>query len=153
MPGIEFPNGDTFQTQKITATNRTGGALAVGGVYALDVTLSQTESSTAQKALGNVVAVAAGNIDGILVVALDTLADNETGLFVLDGPTLALVDGGTLDVAAGDKLIPTAASNALTKSGATTDIVAAKALAANTGTAALKAVYFHGVIRPQGTAS
>jgi hypothetical protein len=151
MPGIEFPNGDTFQAYKITATNRTGAALSKGGVYALDLTQSATETTDAKKALGNVVKVAAGNIDGILVIATEDLADDETGLFVVEGPCLALVDGGTIDVAAGDKLIPTAASINLTKSDAITDIVAGKALEANTGAAALKMIYFHGVIRPQGT--
>lgn len=104
--------------------------------------------------MGNLVAVDATNIDGILCVAETALADDETGLVVVEGPVMALVDGGTLDVLIGDKLIPTAASINLTKSAATTDVVCAKAWEGNTGAAALKLIYLMGFIQsPDGTAT
>lgn len=142
--GVQFA-GDSFPATKITITNKTGGALVVGGVYALDITGSI--ATTVREKLTFVVAVSAGNLKGILVVATKALAEGDTGEAVVFGPVDALVDGGTTDVAAGDRLKAVAASNALIKAGeaaGSVDTAVAKALEANTGAAALKSIFFMG---------
>jgi hypothetical protein len=120
--------------------NRTGTTLAKGEVVALDIADTEAVNNPPLQ-LNNVVLVAAGNIDGILAVVDVGGADDEEVKVIIGGPCQALVDGGTLDVAKGDKLIATAASKNLTRSDATTDIVHARSLEANTGAAALKWIY------------
>jgi hypothetical protein len=152
--GIQYAGTIGFAAEYVYLYNRTGGATVVGGVYAIDVSRVQAESTDAASAMSNATPVAAANIDGILVIADQIVADNEIGRFIVNGPALALVDGGTTDVLVGDKLIAAAASTSLVKSGATTDVVHAIAIDGNTGTAALKTVYWLGgwSTRP-GTAS
>lgn len=92
----------------IAATNRTGGALVIGGVYALDHTQSDADSTDAETGAGNVVAVDSGHINCDLVIATDTLADNASGSFIAASPHTQVMVEGTTDVAKGDVLIPVA---------------------------------------------
>lgn len=117
LPGVIQFNNDNFQAVKIGFINKTGGALVKGGVYALDVNQADAYSTTAQKSLFALKAVAAGNINGVLVVAEKATPSGEVGEGVVFGPCDALVEG-TTDVAAGDRLKATAAQNYLAKASA-----------------------------------
>jgi hypothetical protein len=129
-----------FAAAPTPVMNRTGGTRTKGDIVALD--LLNTEAATPPAQLGNAVPVAAGNIDGFLAVVLsESTADDEEMKVCVAGPCQAKVDGGTLDVGYGDKLIASAASYSLTRSDATTDVIHAKALETNSGSAALKWVY------------
>lgn len=147
LQGIQFA-GDSLEAGKIAVVNKTGGALTVGGVYALDLFRADADTTDVRTALKNLVAVSASNIDGILVIATKALADNEEGEAVVIGPVKALVDGDTTDVVVGDRLKATAASVNLTKASeaaGSVDVAVGKALEGNTATAALKTIYFMGL--------
>jgi hypothetical protein len=144
VKSIQMPGNSPLATRTGWFINKTGSALTTamkGRVLAVDTTNSVGETS-AGNITRNLVAPAAGNLDGKIVVANHEVEIPINGVFeaVIEGECEALVDGGTIDVAAGDKLIASAASSNFTKSDATTDIVWAIALEANTGTAALKRI-------------
>lgn len=130
-------------TVDIDVTNRTGSALVVGGVYAIDVTGSATESVSAETNLGNVVACATANLRGILCVALSALADDATGKVRIQGPVSALVDG-TTDVAEGDGLIPQNASPNLIKAAGLVNACGLALDAQTTNAGTLTKIYFDG---------
>jgi hypothetical protein len=143
--GVQF-NGDSFPSDKISIVNKTGGALVKGGIYALDLT--KTVATDTRGQLSYVVAVAAGNIGGILVVAEKALADGESGLGVVYGPTKVLVKADVTNIAAGDRLKAVAASTKAQKASAAAgslDIGVAKALEPATTDGALITVFFCGL--------
>lgn len=107
-----------FDNVSRLGTNKTGAAMVIGGVYALDVARTDASSTDADKAVGNVVAAATANLRGILVVALEAVPIGGTANFLVKGRTKVLVDG-TTDVAALDRLIPQNGSPNLVKQGAT----------------------------------
>lgn len=151
---IDFPSGQPFTAQLGLFHNRTGGTLVVGGVYAVDMAGTVSESNPFN-VLRNLVTPHADNIDGKVVIAQRALADKEKAAdFIMAGPATALVNGSGTSIAKGDKLIVTAGSNKLTKSGATTDNCVAWALAASSADNDLIPVLFFGASKtPQGTAS
>lgn len=153
--GIQWPGQNNFKAAPVVMFNRTGGNLVNGQLFAVD--LLNTESETVKSnILRNAVALSAGNLDGLVgVVQINdgrsVIADDESFDAIMEGPVLALVDGGTIDVLGGDKLTVAAAATSFTRSDATTDIVWARALEANTGAAALKLVYLMSAPTAPGT--
>ncbi len=140
--------------KKIIGTNRTGAALVVGGVYAVDVTGSATESTTADTNMGNIVACASANLRGFMVVATAATADDADGEFILQGVCQVLVDGGSIDIAEGDALIAQNASPNLIAQGTSgspgtgDSQIPACAISLGTqtsSTATLTTVYFDGM--------
>lgn len=152
--GIQMPSGQPVGGEPVLLFNRSGDDSVPGGVYALDVTGTHSETNPFNK-LRNAVEVAAGNIDGLLVVATDVTKPGEVSTrWTGGGPVKVLVNGNGTNIAAGDKLKPTAGENYLVKSSATTDVVVAIALESATTDGALIAVYFFGANQtPDGTAS
>lgn len=152
---IQWPGQGNFKSAPIVLYNRTGGLLVNGQVIAIDILNTENETILS-KIFGNAVAVSAGNVDGLIgVVQISdgraSIADDDTFDAVFEGPVLALVDGGTLDVAKGDKLLVVAAATSFTRSDATTDIIWATALEANTGAAALKLIFLRAAPTSPGT--
>lgn len=110
---------------QIKAINRTGSTLSIGGVYALDVAQTATESTTPEAGAQHVVATASTNLKRVLVVAMGATLDDAEGLFTLcSNDVQILTDGGTVDVAKGDPLIPQAASPNLLVQGASSLVTA-----------------------------
>lgn len=144
---IQLQGLGIFPTRRLLVTNRTGVTLTKGGVYAIDITGSDSTSIDANSNISNLVGVVTGNIKGFLVVADgDTpLIANATGTVLLEGVIGALVDG-TTDVAEGDSLIAQNGSINMIKQGATTTTpgcaLALDAQTANAGTLTL--TYFNG---------
>jgi len=132
-------------TRKIIGVNRMGSATVLGGVYAVDVTGSATESTDADSNLTSIVAVASANMRGWLVVADGVYADNEAGIYTLEGRCQVLVDG-TTDITEGLALIPVnAAANLITQGAGSLLVGCAIALEAYTDTpVVLKDVFFNG---------
>jgi len=130
-------------TKKLLVTNRTGGALVVGGYYAVDVTGGATESTSADTNLTNLVAAATANLRGIGVIATEAAADDADTVVTLTGRVSALVDG-TTDVVEGDRLIAQNASPNLIKQAGLFPGVgfALEAQATNAGT--LTDIFFDG---------
>lgn len=133
--------------------NRTGGALEVGDVVAIDVTGSATEAETyaafnsatdrsSAHPFNNAIAVGAAQDDGwILAVALEAVADDEEGKFALAGVVDIRIPDST---ASGAFLAPASGSDSLV---AEADGVArvAQAIAANSsGGVAATACIFNG---------
>lgn len=94
------------EEKTVILTNRTGGALLAGGIYAIDLVQSATESTSAELGAGNAVAVATANLNCPMVIALDTYSDDATGMFVLASPYVDALVEGTTDISIGDVLIP-----------------------------------------------
>lgn len=154
--------GQWFQRHRRRVMNRTGAVAVVGDVLALD--MLGTDAATAagdgvaqdgtldvQDAIyHNVVAVAAGNIDGLSVIVISLLsgagADNtELEVALCDQRIQCQVNGNSVNIAVGDSLIPVAASDALVKLAAAGEIPAvAYALEASTTDADLIDVTFFG---------
>jgi hypothetical protein len=134
-----------FDRVEVLGLNKTGGALTVGGVYALDVSRINGASVDQDTALSDVVATAAGNLRGFLVVALAATANNTVGRFLLKGFDKVLLDGTTA-IAAGDRLIPAAASINLIQQPATSLFVPCgfAVNAQGSAGAVLTAAYFDG---------
>ena len=161
--------GQWFQTHKRRVMNRTGTTLVLGDIAALDTLGTATETAAGQGVFGvtgldvqdaifhNIVAVAAGNIDGPLVVVTGLLSgagvDNtEVEVTLCSQRVQARVDGDTTDVAVGDRLEAVAAADNLRKLTVGPSIAdshpVAYALEANTGAIALKDVCFFGGLPP-----
>lgn len=157
--------GDIYITKKARVMNRSGAAVAVGDVLALD--MLGTDASTAAKAgvggvtLGNVyeaifhnaVAVAAGNIDGILCVVSSLLGNGGADDTQIEVTLMSqIVDCevyGDTDIAIGDRLAPVAAQTYLVKLTDAADTRGiAFALEAYTDAAAVvkKVCFFGGVL-------
>lgn len=134
-----------FDRLEIIGVNKTGGALTVGGVYSVDVTRGNGASTDADSGLSNIVAVAAGNLRGFLVVALKATAIGAVDRFLLKGYEKVLLDGTTA-IAAGDRLIAAAASINLIQQPATSLFVACgfAVNAQGSAGAVLTACYFDG---------
>lgn len=93
---ISFP-GDNFQASKILVKNVTAVDTVVGGVYALDLSQSDADTSGAsdpfRASTGNIVDVAAGNLRGIHVVTEKVIKAGESGEAVVFGPVKVRVNG------------------------------------------------------------
>jgi hypothetical protein len=140
--GMQY-NGDIFETQRVSVLNKTGAALVVGGVYALD--LSQSVAATSGDSLTFLVAVSANNINGVLVVAETAMAAGDSGLVVLSGRVKVRTNGTT---ALTDRLKATAAQNYLAAASSgvgSVDIGVGKPLAVNAGGPNLVDTLFDGV--------
>jgi len=94
IAGLTQFNGDSFDATKISFINKTGAQLVKGAVYALDLARTDPTSISPRSSLGNLVGVAAGNLQGILVVAEQATNPNDFGLGTVFGPVNALVNGG-----------------------------------------------------------
>jgi hypothetical protein len=119
-------------TRKLVGVNRTGAALTIGGVYALDTTWTDATNSTdADSALTNIVSVATANLRGFNVIAENAAEAAAQCTVLVTGRISALVDG-TTDVAVGDPLIAQNGSINLVKQGTSTTPASGIALEART---------------------
>lgn len=113
--------GDSVAVEKITVKNVTATDTVAGGVYALDITAIDAETSGAsdpvRAGLGHLVAVATANLGGILVVTPKVIKAGELGEAIISGPVKVKVNG-TTDIAKGDRLKASNASAVLTKASA-----------------------------------
>lgn len=139
--------GALMDERKIPAVNRTGGATVVGGVYALDVAQSDGASTSIELGASNVIAVATARFKSPLVVALQVLADDQEGTFMLQSPDVPILIEGTTDVAAGESLVPVNAQTYL-KNQSTNTLAGAIAFAwaaQTSATPTLTRCYFNGL--------
>lgn len=142
---IQTKGSGQLERKTIIGTNLTGGAVSVGGVYALDTTQTNGGSTSADTDMQNIVATATANLRGFLVVALTAIAAGAVGEWLIKGRANVLVDGTTA-VAPGDRLIPQNGSPNLVKQ-ASTSLVnpCGLSFAAQTATSGtLTDVYFDG---------
>ncbi len=127
--------GDRYSTDKFGLYNRTGAATVKGGVYFVDSSRSEAESTDVPTALGNVTAVTTALMatSTTLIVADGIYADNAPGIFgeSYDGGVFDILVDGTTDVAAGDFLKPVNAATYMVKAAAG-ETYWAKALEART---------------------
>lgn len=152
--------GQLYQTIKNRAVNRTGGAVTIGTVLALDMNGAQTETQNgngvggatgldeADAVFQNAVTVAAGNKDGILGVVTSLLggagADNaDIELTFLAQRVQANVNG---TIAVGDRLMPTTTNRLIALTSASDNRAVAVALADNSSGDAAIDVLFCGLI-------
>lgn len=147
MHSKNIPAGanDSFETQYLTVNNRTGGALVVGGVYALDQAQAEAESTTVQTAFHNLIAVATASLKNvILVVAQEAAADNAQAVVIVSGFASVRVES-TTDVTKGDPLKGVNTQNYLVKAASTGDrIVAYAGTTVTADSAAVQNVLFDG---------
>ena len=152
MPLYTVPGSFAQEDRKETyATNRTGSTLSKGDVVAFDLTGSDSDvdayTTTATDPFANVISVATAHLTGwIFAVALETIGDDESGLFLLRG----IDDVSVLDNSAssGDSVAP---GNGSTSVDALTDgeVCVGNLLEAapGSGGAATKKVLFDGDCR------
>jgi hypothetical protein len=92
--------------ETIVATNRTGGTLTVGGVYALDRAQADAASTSAELGAGNIIAVATANMHHEMVIATAALADDATGSFVIASSNVQALVETTTNITKGDQVCP-----------------------------------------------
>lgn len=151
LPG-SWPETAGFALSPVLATNRTGSALTVGGVYAFDLTGSDGDvdpyATDPLDPFANVIACATAHLKGwIFCVALEATANDEVGRFVVRGVVDVLCKESTA-VAIGDQIMPQNASAAVTK---LTDGLAAVGFALEAGptggSAAVASCWFDGYVK------
>lgn len=151
--------GDWVGRREILATNRTGAALTIGGIYALDLlgsdgdvdTQTEYEADTSPNPLAgplaNVIAVATAHLKGwVFVVAQEATANDAIGRFVVQGKTkIAVIGSSTVDK--GDMIMP---ANAVATATKLTDGLACVGIALEVGStdgdADLKTCLFNGIV-------
>ena len=138
--GVQF-SGDSFPANKVTVLNKTGGTMVAGGVYALDFAW-QRDRPAADDVLRR--RDGRGQPSGILIVPEKDIAARDTGIVVIQGPTVAIVDGSGVAVAAGDPLKAAAASNKLVKATIGTDRVCRYAFERAHGANVKASIFFRG---------
>lgn len=156
--------GQLFQTHKRRVMNRGGAtAVAVGDIMAFDMLGTATETAAGQGVGGvtgldvqdaifhNVVAVAAGNADGLICVVSNLLSgggeDNTEIEVTLCGQRVQCDVDATSAIAIGDRLIPVAAARHLVTNAqaATAHTVAYALEAVASGTDTIDCIFFGGL--------
>ena len=152
--------GQLYGTFKNRAVNRTGSAVAIGDVLALDMNGAQTETQNgngvggatgldeADAVFQNAVTVAAGNKDGILGVVTSLLdgagADNSDIELTFVKQRVEAKVNGTLAV--GDRLMPTTTNRLIALTSASDNRAVAVALEDNASGDGAIDVLFCGLI-------
>lgn len=148
-----------------TLYNRTGAALAKGDLVSVDLTGSATEvetytaweSSDGELAhpFANVISVATAHLKGwVFAVAAETIADNASGMFYLQGIVdVEFPDASTDDIDAGDQIT---ATNAATYASLGNDAQAVIGIALEDAVSAVatkKCIFWGGTQALSGTGS
>ena len=171
MFNINNRAGQFFQHHKRRVVNRTGADFELGDICALDMLGTATETAAGEGVGGvtgldladaifhNVVALAAGNIDGILCLVTGLLsgagADNVEVEVTLCAQRVQARCSGSVDIVVGDRLLAAVATDNLIKLTTSTDGADVQAIAyaleAYTDAAvALKDVCFFGALPAVG---